>query len=547
MRPASKLATLLAGEDSSVQADRTDGFVAGAILFGSFRLLPAQRLLLEGDKSVQLGSRALDILISLVERPGDLVSKEELMARAWPKIFVGPANLPAQVARLRRALGDGHSGNRYIINIPGRGYRFVAPVSLESGARPAGVEGSQSLPLLLTTPIGRAQLVRTLAAQIPQKRLMTLVGPGGIGKTTVGVTIAHGLTTTFAQGSHFLDLAALSDSSLVPSALASVLGIEAGFSNLIPELVAFLRDKHVLLVFDGCELVIDGAASLAAAVLETAPNVRILATSREPLHVAGEHLFRLRPLETPLQVPNGMTAADAMISPAVRLFVERTAESLGGFELSDAEAPIVAEICSKLDGIPLAIESAAAGVAAFGLRGLAAHLNDPLQRLTTDESVPASRHLSLALDRSYDRLSEHERLILRRLSIFAGDFGSQAASVAAAGSERTFSEAVACLTSLVRKSLVSADVSGSVVRYRLLNTTRAYLLEKLKESGEFNEIASRHAEFLRNSCKQTDTNLGNPADFASCARLHKERKRTAEVQDLPMSVRKTASRTQKFA
>ena len=554
MCAAPKLATLLAGEDLSVHADLANGSAEGAILFGPFRLLPTQRLLLEGDISVALGSRALDILITLVERPGDLISKEELMARVWPKIFVGPANLTVHVARLRRALGDGSAGKRYIINIPGRGYRFVAPVTFEkdhqtSNSRPTAVERSQSLPALLKRPIGRAQLVRTLAAQVPQRRLVTLVGPGGIGKTTVGVTVAHGLTSTFAYGSHFIDLAPLSDASLIPSALASGLGIEAGSSNLIPELVAFLRDKHVLLVFDGCELVIDGAAPLAAAVLEAAPNVHILATSREPLHVAGEYIYRLPPLETPLQVPNGITAADAMTSPAVRLFVERTAASLGGFELSDAEAPIVAEICTRLDGIPLAIEAAAAGVTAIGLRGFALQLNDPLQCLTTDNCGPASRqpNLRAALDRSYDRLSEYDRVMLRRLSIFVGDFASQAASVVATGSEAAVSEAVAGLTSLVRKSLVSADVSGRVVRYRLLNTTRAYLLKKLKESGEIDEIVSRHAEFLRTGCKQPEANLGNPADLASYARLQRDRKHAAEAQDLPMSVRKTAARAKKFA
>jgi predicted ATPase len=167
----------------------------------------------------------------------------------------------------------------------------------------------------------------------------------------------------------------------------------------------------------------------------------------------------------------------------------------------------------------------------------------------TDKSVPASRHPSLraALDRSYDRLSEYDRVMLRRLSIFVGDFASQAASVVATGSEAAVSEAVAGLTSLVRKSLVSADVSGRVVRYRLLNTTRAYLLKKLKESGEIDEIVSRHAEFLRTGCKQPEANLGNPADLASYARLQRDRKHAAEAQDLPMSVRKTAARAKKFA
>jgi predicted ATPase/DNA-binding winged helix-turn-helix (wHTH) protein len=522
------------GEDLAAHGGLTRGSADKAILFGSFRLLPTQRLLLEGDNPVDLGSRALDILITLVERAGNLVSKEELMARVWPKTFVEPANLTVHIARLRRVLGDRRDGNRYLINIPGRGYRFVAPVTFETIHQTSNsivAEPSHNLPALFTRPIGRAQIVTTLAAQVPQKRLITLVGPGGIGKSIVGVTIAHTMASTFAHGIRLIDLAPLNDSALVPRAIASLLDVEVPSNNPIPKLVAFLRDKQMLLVFDGCEHVIEAAASLAVAFQKGTQDVRILATSREPLHVEGEHLYRLGPLELP-EVSNRLTAADAMASPAVQLFVERTAAALGGFELSDAEAPTVADICSKLDGIPLAIESAAVSVAAFGLRGLAVHLNDPPNFLTMGKSTVSPRHLSLraALDWGYDWLSEHERVVLRRLSIFIGEFDLQAASVVATGLEGTPTEIVECLTSLVKKSAVSVNVSGRVVRYRLLNTARAYLLERLKKSGEFKQIACRHQELLRQTCKH-----GDPTNLTTYMRLQRDRTHIGEARDLPIS------------
>jgi predicted ATPase/DNA-binding winged helix-turn-helix (wHTH) protein len=498
------------GQNLSGEASQTHGFPTSAILFGPFRLFPTQRLLLEADKPVRLGSRALDILIALVERAGDLVGKEELMARVWPKTFVEPANLTVHISALRRALGDDRGGNRFLVNIPGRGYRFVAPVIFEENQRsdshPAAAEQAHNLPALLTRPVGRADILSALAALLPRNRLITLVGPGGIGKTTVALTVADALIATFAHGIRLIDLAPLSDPLLVPSAIASVLGVEVYSRNPVLQLVAFLRDKQILLVLDSCEHMIESVASLTMAVLKGAPNLHILTTSREPLTVQGEHVYRLPPLQTPPQVSGARTAANALNSPAVQLFVERAMMSLGGFELSDAEAPIVAEICSKLDGIPLAIELAAARVAAFGIRALAMHLNDRLQILTTGRRTAPPRHLSLraTLDWSYDWLSELERVVLRRLSIFAGGFSSEAASAVATGPGKNLLDAVDCLTSLVKKSLVSADVTGKIVRYRLLDTTRAYLLEKLNESGEFDEIARRHAEFYRDTLQQAE-------------------------------------------
>jgi predicted ATPase/DNA-binding winged helix-turn-helix (wHTH) protein len=501
------------GHDLSADPGRINGCTGNAILFGSFRLLPKQRLLLETDKTVRIGSRALDMLIMLVENAGELVSKEELMARVWPKTFVEPSNLTVHIATLRRLLGDGRGGKRYLVNVPGRGYRFVAPVAYEqqqvvAAAQADAEDCSHNLPMALTRPLGREDALKVLTVQIPQRRLITLVGTGGVGKTTVALSVADRLTGTFEDGIHFIDLAPLSDASVVPSAVASVLGVAIRSGNPFFEIIDFLKNKRMLLVLDSCEHLIGAGGFLAAAMLRGAPGVHMLATSREPLHVEGEYVCRLPPLETPDHATNGLTAAVALSSPAVQLFVERAAASLGGFDLSDFEAATVAEICSKLDGIPLAIELAAARVPTFGIRGVAAHLNDRMQFLTTGGRSASARHSSLraTLDWSYDWLPQHETIVLRRLSIFAGGFGLEAASAIAADGARTSLDTADFLTSLVKKSLVSADVSGRTVRYRLLDTVRAYLLEKLNESGEFDEIARRHAEFFRDMCRRAEAN-----------------------------------------
>ena len=314
-----------------------------AISFGPFRLLAAQRLLLEGDKPVRLGSRAFDILAALVERAGEVVGKEELIARAWPQTFVEEANLKIQVSALRRALGDGQGGHRYIVTVPGRGYNFVAPVSLEEPSRaplPPTVApaGAHNLPLAVTRMIGREEAVAALVSRLSRQRLVTIVGPGGIGKTTVALAVAERMIASYEHGVWLVDLAPLGDPRLVPSAVATVLGLEIRTEDPLPGLVAALRDKRMLLLLDNCEHVIDAAASLAAALLSGAPGVSILATSREPLGVAGEHEYRLGPLSSP-QPSSGLTAAEAAAFPAVQLFVERVTAIVDDFALTDANAP----------------------------------------------------------------------------------------------------------------------------------------------------------------------------------------------------------------
>jgi DNA-binding winged helix-turn-helix (wHTH) protein len=346
--------------------------------FGSFRLLPDQRLLKEGDKPVRIGSRALDLLIALVDRPGELVRKEELVALVWPNTNVAPCNLSVHIAALRRILGDGRDGKRFVINIPGRGYRFVADVTTDIEPSPSlAVNATHNLPAPFTQLIGREDAMADLVLQLRQHRLLTAVGPGGIGKSSVAQAVARELVGRFRDGIWLIDLEPLTDPQLLPSALRSALGFEANGEASIQRVVASLRDKSMLLLLDNCAHLVSEAARLADAVLKEAPGVQVLATSCEPLRVLGEQVYRLPPLECP--PASAQPTADAVLGfPAARLFVERAYNLHGEFELSNTDAPLVASICRRLDGIPLAIKSAATGVSFLGLQDLSESLDDSL-------------------------------------------------------------------------------------------------------------------------------------------------------------------------
>jgi predicted ATPase len=475
---------------------------AAAIAFGPFHLLPARRLLLQAGRPVRLGSRALEILMALLERPGELVSKAELMARVWPDTFVEEGNLKVQVAGLRRALGDSGGSNRYLATIPGRGYRFVAPVARtdEPGLSTlrAAAEATPDLPAPMTPMIDRAESVAELVAHLPHQRFITVAGPGGIGKTTVALAVARRLAGFYEHGVRFVDLAPLLDPGLVPGALAAGLGLETRSDDPTEDAIAALRGKRVLLVLDNCEHVIEAAAAVAVEVLHHAPGVQILATSREPLRVEGEHVHRLPLLACP-PASARLTAAQALGFPAVQLFVERAEASSGAFRFGDEEALLVADICRRLDGLPLAIELAAARIDAFGVRGLAVRLRDPLQLLTGGRRPALPRHQTLraTFDWGHELLSEPERTVLRRLAIFPAGFTLEAASAMAACAEIAPGEVVEHVANLVTKSMIAADVGGATPCYRLLGTTRAYALEKLFDSGDLDQVKRRHAAYLR--------------------------------------------------
>ena len=480
----------------------TDPGQAGQSLsFGPFRLLPAQQLLLENGEPVLIGARALNLLVALTGRPGEVLSNEELMAFVWPGTFVEDSNVRVHVGGLRRALRDGQGGNRYIVNIPGRGYSFVAPVQVEreqslQAPAPPATERAGNLPGFAGRVIGRAAIIETLRSNLGQRRFITLVGAGGIGKTTVAVAVAQELSASYRDGVWFVDFSRLSSPQLVPSAIATLLGLAVPSGDATPAVVAHLRDKNMLLVLDNCEHVIETAAAAAEQISSGAPGVHILATSREPLRAAGERVHRLPPLEGPSTVA-GLTANEAMTFPGIELFVERVAASLDEFVLTDDDAPVVADICRRLDGIALALELAAGRVAAFGLHELAARLDDRFRFLTSGRRTALARHqtLAAALDWSIELLPEADQTLLHRLAVFAGEFSLDAAAALMDGSEADY--VAGQIADLISKSLVVADSSTGIMRYRLLESTRLYGLEKLRASGELPRIRGLQAAYFR--------------------------------------------------
>jgi predicted ATPase/DNA-binding winged helix-turn-helix (wHTH) protein len=476
---------------------------ARMLAFGPFRLFPDQGLLLEGDAPVRIGSRALDILIALAERAGEVVSKEDLIERAWPNTIVVEANLRVHVASLRKLLGDGQGDTRYIAGVVGRGYRFIAPITLHSGveqpAAPVPVTGqSVDLPVRLTRMVGRADIVDKLSACLPQLRFITIVGTGGIGKTSVALAVAEKMATLYRDGARFVDLTPVANPLAVPSALSSALGASNATRDTLPNLIAFLRDRHMLLVLDNCEHVVEAAATLAEQILRAAPHVNVLATSREPLDGDGEVIQRLMPLALP---PRGskLTGAAALAFSSIQLFIDRVSANVDGFQMTDEDASTISEICCTLDGLPLAIELAAGRVDAFGIRGLAALLSDRFKLLMPGRRTAPPRHqtLSTMLDWSYDQLADSEKVVLRRLAVFASRFTHESASAVVSASKLAPSDVIAPLASLVTKSLVVADIGGAIPKYRLLSTTRAYAVQKLTDSGELEQVSRQYAEHCR--------------------------------------------------
>jgi predicted ATPase/DNA-binding winged helix-turn-helix (wHTH) protein len=468
------------------------------IAFGTFRLSLTQRVLFEGNRQVHLGSRAMGILFALIDQPGEVVTKARLMQRVWPEAVVEEGTLRVHIASLRKVLGEGHSGTRYVENVTGQGYRFVAPVTVADGSSGGEVfgcaNGVDQLSPALHRMIGRTEVVAALVAQVPKRRFVTIVGAGGIGKTTVALATAVRLRSVHPQGVCCVDLAAVADPMRVASAVASIFRLPVFSEDPLPNLVEFLASKQLLILLDNCEHVVESAARVAEAILRRCPGVHLLATSREPLRAEGEWVHRLPPLELPTR--DDLRTTEALGYAAIQLFVERATASTGSFELHDDDVAQVAEICRKLDGLPLAIELAAACVDRFGLRGLAARIDDRLQVLKTGRRTALPRHRTLraTLDWSYDILSVEEQRLLRRLAVFAGNFGGKSAMAVAASADLDAPNIGDHLADLAGKSLLVANVEGDDVQYRLLDTTRAYALEKLQESGEGNAVRRRHAQ-----------------------------------------------------
>jgi predicted ATPase/DNA-binding winged helix-turn-helix (wHTH) protein len=481
---------------------------AACLEFGRFRLLIRQRELRIGDATVPLGSRAFDVLLILVEAEGELVTKEELLARAWPGSVVEESNIQVQVSALRKALGEERN---LILTVPLRGYRFTGEVrALDAEGRelPPAAPRSQpvrqvptNLPAPVSDFIGRETELRELRELLRHNRLVTVVGTGGIGKTRLGLEAARALLEEFADGVWLAELAPLTDPELAASAINTALGLQSGAAWTAERLAAALRGRRLLLVLDNCEHLIGAAARQAEALLRAVPGARILATSQEPLGIDGECTYRLSPLEFPAEETAEVAAA--LRHDAVRLFVARARAADPHFNLNERNAATVATICRRLDGIPLAIELAAARAAALGIEGLARRLDLRFHVLTGGRRTALPRHQTLraTLDWSHRLLAEPDRIVLRRLAVFAGSFSLEAAASVVADSALAEWEVIGRIAELVDKSLVVADAAGPARRYRLLETTHAYAMEKLADSGEFGSLARLHALHFRDHAR----------------------------------------------
>src|SRR5712664_2103443 len=399
--------------------------VHSKLRFGPFELSIGERVLRRDGRVLPLGDRALDILTYLADRPGEVIAKQELIDHVWSDVTVEDGSLRVHVAAIRKAFGDGQFGNRYIANIKGRGYSFVGTVEpLADGTESRNDKFRQRgrLPVRPIMMIGRETVVSEVSDKLRNERFVTLLGPGGIGKTTIALAVGRAATEEFGGEVYFVDLECLTDPRHVAGAVATSLGVALKSKDPGLELVDLVRSRKLLVILDSCEHVIEAVASLAEQLYRQTEEIHVLTTSRELLKVEGEHCHRVLPLDYP---PDSEQTANAVLRyPSVQLFVQRVAARAGSFVLTDEEAPFVAEICRKLDGLPLAIELAAGQVAALGIKNTVARLvsRPELLRLSHRTAVPRHRTLKATLDWSYDLLSEAERIVFRRIAPFAGHF-----------------------------------------------------------------------------------------------------------------------------
>jgi predicted ATPase/DNA-binding winged helix-turn-helix (wHTH) protein len=483
--------------------------------FGPFELSIGERILRRDDQVLSLGGRALDILTYLADRPGEVIAKQELIDRVWSDVTVEEGSLRVHVSAIRKALGDGQFGNRYIANIKGRGYSFVGTVIPLAGSIATGSDRSLHQgrpPMRPLMMIGRETVVNEVSEKLRNERFVTLLGPGGIGKTTIALAVGRAVANEFGGKVHFVDLESLIEPRHVAEAVARSLGLTLKSKDPGPELVDLVRSQKLLIILDSCEHVIEAVASLAAQLYRQTEDIYVLTTSRELLKIEGEHCYHVPPLDCP---PDGseQTANTILEYPSTQLFVQRVAARAGSFVLTDEEAPLIAEICRRLDGIPLAIELAAGQAAALGIKNAAARLvsRPELLKLSHRTAIPRHRTLKATLDWSYDLLSDTEKIVFRRIASFVGHFTLEGARHVAgelgAGAEKIF-EAIA---GLVEKSLIAIRIDEAQAQYRLLDTTRAYALEKLEEHGEFASISMRHAEYaILNLESKNDTLSAQP-------------------------------------
>jgi predicted ATPase/DNA-binding winged helix-turn-helix (wHTH) protein len=477
------------------------------------------------DAPLTVNGRAFDVLVALVRRQGALAGKQELLDEVWPGIAVEENNVTTQVLNLRKLLAAHDPQSTYIVTDAGRGYRFVAEVTVpdlvapeplppgaascepavpdldgrgepEDAPLPAARE-PHNLPAELNSFIGRGAELAEIARRLQSTALLTLVGAGGVGKTRCAVRVGHSELADFADGVWLVELAPMHDGGLVAEAVCRAIGAPvSGERPALEVAAAFLRQRKLLLILDNCEHLLEAAGRLAATLARQCAGVKILATSRQALGVDGETVFRMPSLPVPA-ADAGISAAAALQSDAVRLFVDRANAASGGYRLTDEDAPSVVTICRRLDGVAMATELAAARLRMLKPAEIAARLEDVFRLLTggNKAALPRQQTLRATIDWSFALLSPAEQIVLCRLSVFVDGFSLEGATAVAIGGPIDELDVLDLLQALVDKSLVNADTSGSVTRYRMLETTRHYAREKLAQGGRGRRFR-RMAEYL---------------------------------------------------
>jgi predicted ATPase/DNA-binding winged helix-turn-helix (wHTH) protein len=475
---------------------------------------------------VPLGGRAFEIVTVLVQSSKGFVSKDDLMERVWPGAIVGEGTIHVHISAVRKALG---SDRGLLKTATGRGYRLLGswtPQQREGTALPVyspltGTSGSppaNNFPPLINRLVGRAAACQFVRDLVSAYRVVTLTGPGGIGKTALAIKAVRYLLPDFEDGGWLVELASLSDPGLVPSTVASTLGQKLA-GEISPESVArAVGGRHLVLVLDNCEHVIEAVADLAETFTRLCPRTTIVATSREILRIDGESVYRVPPLEVPAP---GQAAPDYIMQySAVELFVARTKALNAGFSPTAEDLASIATICRRLDGIPLAIEFAAARAAVISVQGVAAGLHDRFALLTAGRRTALPRHRTLraTFDWSHELLPDAERRLLRRLGVFPDGFTVDAAAAVMADAGFDAAMVTDCIADLVSKSLVALDPTPGATRWYLLETIRAYALQKLAENNESNDAERRHAAFFRDLFAPAASGFGSGSSTADPAR-----------------------------
>ncbi|MDH6265408.1 putative ATPase/DNA-binding winged helix-turn-helix (wHTH) protein [Rhizobium sp. SG_E_25_P2] len=479
---------------------------ASFFAFGPHRLYPVARILTRDGLTVQIGSRAFDMLVALVERQGEVVSRRELMNFAWPGLTVEDSNVRVQIAHLRREIHCGENGERYVVSVAGRGYSFVASAEWremvddeDSSTAPPRVQDmppyGPALPARLAKPIGREENLVELVQMIGERRFVTVVGAGGVGKTTLVVLAAQELKQF--DRVHFVDLSLAETSEMILQRIAVAMGLEAE-----PDIRSRLVDKShsclTLLIVDNCEHLLDEVAQLIGPLLQKAPKLHIVATSREAFRLPGETVYLLKPLAVPPPA-SSLSALQTRTWPAVRLFIDRAID--GGYqdEIDDERADLIAALCRRLDGNPLAIELVASRTGAYGLERVSELLDNQMAMCWRGSRYAPLRQQNVQsmLDWSYACLSETDQIALRRLSIFTCEFSLDAALAVAGGDGIEDVQLIGAVGNLVDKFLLVFQAERGPALFKLPGITRMYAANKLTSSGERGCIDKRHAAYER--------------------------------------------------